>query len=507
MEAGHEKRASTISNITLPSLPDDVEIPHAPTEPTVSTAADAGEVVDMATPSTVRPTAMEDDGVSLLTPASNREAITGLLGSRQKPVLLRQATQNEYEGEGVEATEFDDTPLDGTLSETDSYYYQQPPDNSVFRTMSLFPNDGSIRTAGSFDDVSLYSSFGQQQRPSEVFRDIRRSLSDDNLSILGGGQNKEFLLQIPKSTDGTMAETFVDEMSEDDGSSAWEMEFASPAAGRFDAWNILQDEYANGYGGDGTLGFKILGTSANDESAQPHVLSPPLMESLQAFLPATKSGENFFMKYSMIRDGASLQTLLKRARGIQYSILAVETIDGEVFGSFTGQSWRKSWNYFGTGESFLWRMRHSRLEQTNGILDQAQKESEIDVYPYTGENDFIQLCTHDRIAVGGGLPGEEEKKTQNEPPPSPLVENDHDWGLGLALTSDLLQGSSSPCLTFGSPSLCKSKPNGDRFEVMNVELWTITPCSSKEDAEKLDLGKLFLGPTNVNDAVASSYTY
>merc|ERR1711935_1102520 len=162
---------------------------------------------------------------------------------------------------------------------------------------------------------------------------------------------------------------------------------------------------------------------------QPHVLSPPLMESLQAFLPPTKSGENFFMKYSMIRDGASLQTLLMRARGIQHSILAVETIDGEVFGSFTGQAWRKSWNYFGTGESFLWRMRHSRLEPTNGILDQAQKESEIDVFPYTGDNDFIQLCTHDRIAVGGGIPEEDaslsEKKSQNEPSANPLVNQEH----------------------------------------------------------------------------------
>ena len=195
-------------------------------------------------------------------------------------------------------------------------------------------------------------------------------------------------------------------------------------------------------------------------------------------------------------SGASLPTLLKRARGIQYTILAVETIDGEVFGSFTGQAWRKSWNYFGTGESFLWKMRHSRLDPTNGILDQAQKESEIDVYPYTGDNDFIQLCTHDRIAVGGGIPEDpvaSEKKTQTEPSSNPLVDHEYDWGLGLALRSDLLQGSSSPCLTFGSPSLCKAQPDGERFEVMNVELWTLTPCSTEEEAEKLDLGKLFLG--------------
>lgn len=485
-----EKRSRTAC--TLPSLPDDVQIPYAATAQTAATTMDDG-----------------DEG-SMLTPTLNPEAISGLLSSTQKPVFFRQASRNIYEGEGVEVTELDDRPLDRTLSDTDSYYYQYQPDTDVFRTASPFPNHGSIRTAGSFDDVSLFSSFGQQQRTSEVFREIRRSLSDDTLSLFVG-QNKEFLLQIPSSTDGTTSDTFVDEITVDGESTCWEMDYATPANGRFDCWSILQDEYANGYGGAGTLGFKILGTSVSDESAQPHVLSPPLMESLQAFLPPIKSGENFYLKYSMIRDGASLQTLLKRARGIKYSILAVETIDGEVFGSFTGQAWRKSWNYFGTGESFLWRMRHSRLEKTNGILDQAQKESEIDVYPYTEENDFIQLCTHDRIAVGGGSPEDasSEKKSQNGSPSSPLA--DHDWGFGLALQSDLLQGSSSPCLTFGSPSLCKAQPMGERFEVINVELWTMTPCSTEEDAERLELGKLFLGSTKsnnyVNNSLAPSYTY
>lgn len=482
-----EKRTSSVSALTQPTLPSDLRISNATTATTIATTA--------ATEPTVGTTIDGGDDVSLLTPTSTRGAFT--LDSRQKPVFFRQASENVYDGEGFEVEELDDRPLDGTLSETDSYFYPHQQDTGVFRTVSLFPNNmnnGTIRTAGSFDDVSLFSTYGQQQRTSEVFREIRRSLSDDSLANFVGGRKKEFFLQIPNSTEGsTYADTFVDELSDEDcESNNWDMEFASPVNGRFDAWNILQDEYANGYGGAGTLGFKIMGTSINDVSAHPHVLSPPLMESLQAFLPTNKSGENFFLKYSMIRDGASLQTLLMRARGIEHSILAVETIDGEVFGSFTGQAWRKSWNYFGTGESFLWRMRHSRLETTNGILDQAQKESEIDVFPYTGENEFIQLCTHDRIAVGGGMPDEEEKKSQNEPSSNPLIDHEHDWGLGLALRADLLQGSSSPCLTFGSPSLCKSTPSGERFEVVNVELWTTTPCLTEEDAERLELGKLFL---------------
>ncbi|KAL3893275.1 MAG: hypothetical protein SGARI_008274, partial [Bacillariaceae sp.] len=123
---------------------------------------------------------------------------------------------------------------------------------------------------------------------------------------------------------------------------------------------------------------------------------------------------------------------------------------------------------------------------THGILDQAQKESEIEVYPYTGENRFIQLCTHDRIAVGGGLPSSDaEKKTSEDV-------NDHEWGFGLAIQSDMLQGTSSPCLTFGSPALSNTHSDGSLFEVINIELWTLTPCATVEEAEKLELGKLFL---------------
>lgn len=268
--------------------------------------------------------------------------------------------------------------------------------------------------------------------------------------------------------------------------SSWDMH--SDDGGRFDPWNVIKDEYVNGYGGGGTLDFRILGTSANDESARPHVLSPPLMESLQAFLPFSKSGENFYLKYSLLRDGASLHSFLKRARGTKYTILAMETVDGEVFGSFTAQAWRKNWNYFGTGESFLWKMRktRSRLEECKSIIEQAQMESQIDVYPYTGENKYVQLCTHDRIAVGGGSPSPSSSTEKNPPV------KDHEWGFGLAIDNDLLTGTSSPCITFGSPSLSKVHSDGSVFEIVNMELWTLTPCYTTKEAEKMELGKLFL---------------
>jgi hypothetical protein len=123
-------------------------------------------------------------------------------------------------------------------------------------------------------------------------------------------------------------------------------------------------------------------------------------------------------------------TFLQLARGAMFSLLAIETMDGEVFGAFTTEPWRKNGNTFGGSDSFLWKMRHSRKVKCYSIIEQAQKESEITVYPYTFENDTIQLCTNSRIAVGGGTP------CPGFVPPSELGSiKDHEWGFGTLLVS------------------------------------------------------------------------
>jgi hypothetical protein len=257
----------------------------------------------------------------------------------------------------------------------------------------------------------------------------------------------------------------------------------------YDAWVDMPEEF----GSVDNLPFRILGTSAEDVDSHPHVLSPPLMEALQGFLPLAKTSDNFWMKYSLVRDGASLHTLLQYSRGAQFAILALETTNGEVMGAFTTEPWRKTWSCFGGGDSFLWRLRHSRKTKCHSIIDQAYLESEIDVYPYTGENLCIQFCTSDMIAVGGGsLDQDSHMNVTADDSNAQSSFRDHEWGHGLALQSDLLSGSSAPCVTFGSPSLSEVHSDGSLFEIMNLELWTMTPCYSQDDAEKLELGRLFL---------------
>ena len=268
----------------------------------------------------------------------------------------------------------------------------------------------------------------------------------------------------------------------------------------YDAWEVLKDEYAADFGYDNTPTqvltsqdlddddnnyFTILGTSADDTLAHPHVLSPPLMDSLMTFLPAAVKNQNYWLKYSLVRDGASLAILRRYVRGARRTILAVETTDGHVFGSFTSTNWRYERNgFYGTGESFLWRMRHNRKTKCSSLYDQAQMESEVDVFFCTHQNEMIQLSTDELIAVGGG---EVESDTD-----SSAEERSDRFGFGLSIDDFMLHGTSSPCATYKNPCLVDGGSKDTRFRIANVEVWTLTPCASVDAAERLEMSQFWI---------------
>ena len=106
---------------------------------------------------------------------------------------------------------------------------------------------------------------------------------------------------------------------DDDKSKASSWDESEGGFEHYDAWQVLNDEYAKEAGfsyadeetGDykksidteGEGFFKILATSADDISAQPHVMSPPLMESLLSFVPEHLAQQNLWLKFSLVRDG------------------------------------------------------------------------------------------------------------------------------------------------------------------------------------------------------------
>ena len=215
--------------------------------------------------------------------------------------------------------------------------------------------------------------------------------------------------------------------------------------------------------------IRILGGSESVVSHQ--VLSLPAMEVLSEYLPLSLQKENFWLKYSMLRDGASMETLLNYVQAATNTILAIETMDGHVFGCYTSCTWQRKPNFFGNGNCFLWRISSAQSTLAEKPL--------VDVYPCTGYNALFQLCNNKILALGGG--------THSASVPS--WQRDH-AGFGLAIHSDLQTGTSSPCATFHNPCLAPAEV----FEIFNIEMWTLTPCGSVDAAERLEMAKFLLSP-------------
>lgn len=281
----------------------------------------------------------------------------------------------------------------------------------------------------------------------------------------------------------------------------------------FDAWQVLKDEYASDFGFDYSIdgrmpsmdedelenaGFKILGTSADDTSAHPHVLSPPLIDAVTTFIPDHLQGQNLWLKYSLIRDGASLETFKQYARASKDTILAIETTNGDVFGCYTSVAWRTNPTFFG-GKSLVWKMRHNRHAPCHSLFEQAEMENEIDVFMLIEEGQKPQCCTSDRLGIGAGKLRDYD-----------LCGNDLDQyhdasedGFAFALQDDLLSGTSGKCHTFRNPCLINSKLDSETFQVLNMELWTFTPCFTLDSAEKLEMTQFFMSESIRNSSMRS----
>eukprot|EP00977_Amphora_coffeiformis_P013637 scaffold3608_cov183-Amphora_coffeaeformis.AAC.24 len=279
----------------------------------------------------------------------------------------------------------------------------------------------------------------------------------------------------------------------------------------YDTWEVLKDEYAQDFGFDysyspsGSLEdilnddesagntFSILGTSANDPSVQPHVLSPPLMDAISNFLPDELQGQNFWLRYSLVRDGASLDTMRNYVRGAQYTIIAIETPKGEVFGSFTSSPWRTAMGYFGGQPCFVWKMRHNRRTKCASLFEQAQLESEIDVFMSTHKKEHVQVCRHDQLAVGGDDDGDHQATVPEEQQQQQQGEvNLDESGFAFSLEDDLLLGTTSACKSFRSPPLVGTNKQSKVFDVAGLEVWSFTPCFDVPAAQKLEMTKYFL---------------
>lgn len=379
-----------------------------------------------------------------------------------------------------------------TAEETDdsSRFHSPPPDDASDEGK---PPLGVKRLS----TKGLWSAYAEGVHPQRLARESSRGTATSN-SIRGFSIGGDGSLQLSmrsrrgsvrslssanlRSSVGSVedieSDASLDDSLEDDDDWSWDSQ--DDANHRdYDAWQVLKDEYAGDFGYNFTTfvagtddddlpsSFQILGTGVDDTLAQPHVLSPPNMDALENFLPDTLIGQNFWLKYSLVRDGANMETLKHSVRASAYTILCIETTRGEVFGSFTSSVWTEQRSFFGNLPSFVWRMRCNRRSKCSSLFDQAHMESELDVYMAdVSEEQGVQICRDSLLGVGG----DEDRMSD---------------AFAICIDSDLIRGTTSPSAIFHSPKLCPASP----FEIGNIEVWTLTPCSDVQAAERLEVTK------------------
>lgn len=193
------------------------------------------------------------------------------------------------------------------------------------------------------------------------------------------------------------------------------------------------------------------------------VLSEIIANLIRPHLPAlTRLPRTWTLLYSLDQHGISLNTLYSRCEpklpstpgATKGALVVIKDARDAIFGVWMGDGlWLERGGYYGSGESFLWRY------QCSSSKDDGLDEGMLDVYKWTGRNDYVALCEPGFISFGGG-----------------------DGHYGLYLDASLLDGSSAPCPTFDNPVLCSRVDVGSvgvkkdvSFECVGLEVWGVGP--------------------------------
>ena len=250
------------------------------------------------------------------------------------------------------------------------------------------------------------------------------------------------------------------------------------------------------------------------------ILTAEHVAAAEAKLPGTLRGYNWKLLYSLQAHGANAGTFYARVQFEAKTLVVAQTTKGEVLGGYTNSVWRPGHEYYGTGESFLFRVREGagsavtkgpitvrhgeirpfeegdmptvrafrrpeswpdvgdgepelthtpegeKIFRARGhvvdiVPDPAEDEKAptVEAYAWTGANTYFMMCSETSIAMGGG-----------------------GGSFGFFVDDDFSRGSSGPSETYGNPRLAET----EEFEVLNFECWGFTTHDSAEAAEKED---------------------
>ncbi|GAX17564.1 hypothetical protein FisN_18Lh214 [Fistulifera solaris] len=199
----------------------------------------------------------------------------------------------------------------------------------------------------------------------------------------------------------------------------------------------------------------VVPESLEDLLHSPRILTDAMMQQLHSCLPESLKMNPWHRCFAIGRDGDSFIKLLDSCSAFTNTILVIRTVEGHVLGGFASQPWQaapdritKPGAYYGTGQSFLFASCPEEIIpglNTESRIERSPSETPLQIFSWTGSNDYCQICDTNRqmICMGGG--------------------GDFGW----ILCDHLTRGQTGHCRTFGNPPLV----SGGSFEVADVEVY------------------------------------
>jgi len=161
-----------------------------------------------------------------------------------------------------------------------------------------------------------------------------------------------------------------------------------------------------------------------------HVLKAVHFGQLRDACPNRFHESDFRLLYSTREHGISLQTFYQRCRKTLPTIVVIRDSEDAIFGCYASAQWKPDTKYYGTGESFVFR------------VDPENNEN-LQVFRWTRSNNYFQYSGVDHIGIGGG------------------------GHFAFHLSGEMYAGISGECETFGSPCLASSMD----FKCVTLEMW------------------------------------
>lgn len=200
-----------------------------------------------------------------------------------------------------------------------------------------------------------------------------------------------------------------------------------------------------------------------DVESSPPILSNSQFYEIQSNLPPAVTHMTWTRAYSLNRDGDHFRSLMEKVENYQHTITVIRTKDGDILGGYADTAWgtqrsasskKKIGSFFGGGRAFLFatkpdldkeeEMKQEASDNTNTY--NANKDT-ISFYPWTGVNEYSQICdvTKGNLGMGGG------------------------GSFGWFIQDNFTNGSSGPCMTFRNPPLTEGEDG--HFKIVDLEIY------------------------------------